>query len=430
MAPARAGLSGALRRWLPRPVLFVAALLAVTVALLPLAYLAVRTADAGTDRISQILFTERVARLALRSLGLATVVTAACLVLGIGSAFLVTRTDLPGRRIFGVLAALPLAIPTYVAGFAWVSQLPGFEGFWAAALVLILASYPYVYLPVAAALVAADPAQEEVAQSMGRGPWRTFAGVTLRQIRPAAAGGGLLVALYVLSDFGAVAVLRTDTLTRAVFVSLELGFDRIGAVVLAGLLVAMTIPILAGEAATRRRGVRYARLTGVRRPAARILLRRWRMPALLVLTAVAAAALGVTTVSLARRLAAGVSRPGAWSEVAAAAGASISLSLAGVALTMLLALPIGLLTARAPGPAATLVDRLGYLTHALPGVVVGLSLVFFGINVAYPLYQTTWLLALGYAALFLPLAVAASTGRRSPPRRCSTTWPVHWAVAR
>jgi iron(III) transport system permease protein len=410
MAPARTALPVALRRLLPRPVLFFVALLAVAVALLPLAYLAIRTADAGADRISQILFTERVARLALRSLGLAAVVTSAGLMLGIGSAFLVTRTDLPGRRVFGVLAALPLAIPTYVAGFAWISQLPRFEGFWAAALVLSLACYPYVYLPVAAALVAADPAQEEVAQSLGRSPWQTFTGVTLRQIRPAAAGGGLLVALYVLSDFGAVAMLRTDTLTRAVFVSLDLGFDRIGAIVLSGLLVAITIPILAGEAATRKRGARYARLSGVRRPAARIALRRWRTPAMLALSAVAAAALGVTALSLTRRLAAGVSRPGAWSEVAAAAGASIWLSLTGVVLTMLLALPIGLLTARAPGPAASLVDRLGYLTHALPGVVVGLSLVFFGINVAYPLYQTTWLLALGYAALFLPLAVAAVNG--------------------
>ncbi len=84
---------------------------------------------------------------------------------------------------------------------------------------------------------------------------------------------------------------------------------------------------------------------------------------------------------------------------------------------MLLALPVGLLAARAPGPAATLLDRLSYLTHALPGLVIGLSLVYFGINVAYPLYQTVWLLALAYAALFLPLAVAAVTAAaaQAPP---------------
>jgi iron(III) transport system permease protein len=86
-------------------------------------------------------------------------------------------------------------------------------------------------------------------------------------------------------------------------------------------------------------------------------------------------------------------------------------------LAILLALPIGLLGARAPGPLAVTLDRLTYLTHALPGLVVGLSLVFFGINVAYPLYQTQWLLALAYAALFLPLAVGAVAGAaaQAPP---------------
>ncbi len=98
-------------------------------------------------------------------------VTAGCLLLGVGSAFLVTRTDLPGRRAFGVLAALPLAVPTYIAAFAWVSTVDGFAGFWAAALVLTLCCYPYVFLPVAAALAGADPAQEEVSRSLGRGRW-------------------------------------------------------------------------------------------------------------------------------------------------------------------------------------------------------------------------------------------------------------------
>jgi iron(III) transport system permease protein len=108
---------------------------------------------------------------------------------------------------------------------------------------------------------------------------------------------------------------------------------------------------------------------------------------------------------------------GALPEVLAAAGNSLTVSLAGAALTMLLALPLGLLAARAPGPLTTALDRLAYLAHALPGVVIGLSLIFFGINVAYPLYQTRWLLALAYATLFLPLAVGAVAGAaaQSPP---------------
>lgn len=397
--------------------LLAASTAAVAVALVPLVYLAVRTAEAGADRLIQELWTTRVGLLAARSLGLAAVVTITSVLLGVGTAYLVTRTDLPARRVFAVLAALPLAVPTYIAAFAWVSAVDGLEGFWPAALVLTLCSYPYVFLPVAAALRGADPAQEEVSRSLGRGSWRTFTDVTLRQIRPATAAGALLVALYVLSDFGAVSILRTDTFTRAIFIAFDLGFDRTGALVLSSVLVALTVLLLAGETATRRRGARYARLGGARRPAARLRLGAARWPATVTLVGLAALALGVPAASLARRMTAGVSRPGALAEVAAAAGNSLWLSLTGAALTMLLALPLGLLTARAPGSLTTMLDRLAYLAHALPGVVIGLSLIFFGINVAYPLYQTPWLLALAYATLFLPLAVGAVAGAagQAPP---------------
>lgn len=405
------------RRLAPRPALLAASTIAVAVALIPLAYLAVRTAEAGGARLAEELWTGRVGSLALRSLGLAAVVTAGCVLLGVGSAYLVTRTDLPAPRLFGVLAALPLAVPTYIAGFAWVSTVDRFEGFWPAALVLTLCSYPYVFLPVAAALAGADPAQEEVSRSLGRGAWRTFTGVTLRQIRPAIAGGALLVALYVLSDFGAVSIIRVDTFTRAIFVAFDLGFDRTGALVLSSVLVALTVLLLAGETLTRRRGARYARLGNARHRPSRLRLGWSRWPAMASLATAGALALGVPALSLARRMAAGVSRPGTLTEVAAAAANSLSLSLAGAALTILLALPLGLLTARAPGPLTAALERLSYLTHALPGVVIGLSLVFFGINVAYPLYQSVWLLALAYAALFLPLAVAAVAGAagQAPP---------------
>lgn len=406
------------RRLAPRPALAVAALLAVAVALVPLGYLAVRTTEAGWDRIAAELFTRRTGVLAARSLALAAVVTVACTVLGVASAFLVTRTDLPGRRVFGVLAALPLAVPTYVAGFAWVATVDDFAGFWPAALVLALCSYPYVYLPVAAALAGTDPAQEEVARSLGRGPWRTFLTVTVRQVRPAVAAGALLVALYVLSDFGAVSIVRVEVFTQAIFTAINLGFDRTGALVLATVLVVLTALLLTGEGLTRRRGARYARLGGgAGRPAPRIRLARWRWPALLGLTGVAALALGVPAVSLVRWFAAGVSRPGSLAEVAAAVGNSLQAAAFGAGLTMLLALPVGVLTARAPGVLASALDRLAYLSHALPGLVIGLSLVFFAINVAYPLYQTVWLLALAYAALFLPLAVGAVSAAtaQAPP---------------
>ncbi|MEV5312449.1 iron ABC transporter permease [Streptomyces sp. NPDC052610] len=405
------------RRMLPRPALAAAATAGAGVALIPLVYLGVRVGDAGWARITEEVFTARTGQLTARSVALAGTVTAAGTALGVASAFLVTRTDLPARRLFGVLATLPLAVPSYLAAFAWVSTVEGFTGFWAAALVLTLVSYPYVFLPVAAALTNTDPAQEEVARSLGCGAWGAFATVTLRQIRPAVGAGALLVALYALSDFGAVSVLRAAVLTRAVFTSISLGFDHTGALVLATVLVVLTVFIVSGEQLTRRSVARHARLGGAGRPPTALCLGRLRWLAVSGLVGTGALALGVPAASLARWFGEGVSRPGSLTGLAAAAGNSLTVSAAGAGLTMLLALPLGLLGARAPGPVAALLDRLAYLSHALPGLVIGLSLVFFGINVAYPLYQSVWLLALAYAALFLPLAVAAigAAALQAPP---------------
>src|SRR5690606_34501067 len=115
------------RRWrlkrAPRPGLLAAAVVAVGIAQVPLVYLVVRTAGEGRERVLSVLLSERVVELTARSLALTAVVTTACVVLGVGSAYLVTRTDVPGRRVFGVLAALPLAVPSYVLAYAWVAAV-------------------------------------------------------------------------------------------------------------------------------------------------------------------------------------------------------------------------------------------------------------------------------------------------------------------
>ena len=146
-APGREG-HGRPPWWLVVP----AGALILALAVLPLGYLLVRTFEAGPDRILEILTRPGTLALIGRSLGLAVVVTGLCLVIGIGLAALVTRTAMPGRRVFAVLAPLPLAIPSYVAAFAWVAAVPWARGFLGATIVLTACTFPYVYLPVMAAM--------------------------------------------------------------------------------------------------------------------------------------------------------------------------------------------------------------------------------------------------------------------------------------
>lgn len=400
--------------------LLVPAVAAATVALLPLGYLAVRASERGFGAIADVIARERTFRLVLRSLALAGAVTAGCVVLGVSLAWLVVRARLPGGRIWTVGLALPLAVPSYVAAFAWLSLFPGFGGFGGAVLVLSLCCYPYVYLPVVAALERMDPVHEEVSRALGHGPVGTFVAVTLRQIRPAAAAGGLLVALYVLSDFGAVAILRYDVFTRVIYTSYRSSFDRTPAAILGCLLVALTVLVVWSENRTRGKAG-YARIGG---GAARPIRAGpstgpswWTGSALIWCGLVGGLALGVPFGALAYWLARGRSAGLDVAELGTAAVSTLLVSGLGALLTVALALPVGALAARHRGRLPRLLEQATYAGHALPGIVVALALVFLSVRFAYPLYQRTPVLVFAYAVLFLPAAVGAvrASVAQAPP---------------
>jgi len=395
----------------------VPAVVTAAIALLPLGYLVVRASSEGWDRVGEVLLRDRTRELLVRSLLLAGVVTAACLVLGVLLAWLVVRSDLPGRRVWAVVVALPLAVPTYVAGFSWLSVFPDFTGFRGATLVLVACCLPYVVLPVSAALRRVDPATEEVARALGLTAWQAFRRSTLPQLRPALAAGGLLVALYVLSDFGAVSTMRFDAFTRVIYNSYRASFSRTPAAILGLLLVAVTVLLVWWEGRSRGRA-QYARVgSGGARVAATVRLGRWRWPAVLVVLAVALVSLGVPAAALVYWTAKGVSGHLPWAELGRTAGHSLTWAALGALTTTLLAIPVGVLAARRGGRLPRLLERAAYAGHALPGIVVALSLVFFSVRYAEPLYQRTPVLVLAYVVLFLPLAVGAvhASAAQAPP---------------
>jgi iron(III) transport system permease protein len=389
---------------------------AAAVVLLPLAYLGVRATERGWAPVTATLWRPRMLHLVGRSLGLAAAVTVVSLVVGVAGAWLTTRTDLPGRRVWRVALGLPLAMPSYVVAWAWIGYRPDLAGLPGAALVLSSVSFPYVLLPVAAALRRCDPALEEVARSLGQRPLRVFLTVTLRQVRIAAGGGALLVGLYALSDFGAVSIMRFESLTHVVYRSYRASFDRTPAAVLGCVLVALTLVIMAAESRTRG-SERQARVgAGARRTAPSVRLGRWRWPAVAFLGAVVGGSLGVPVWSLTVWLDRGRSRTD-WSELAEATVTTLGVAALAAVVTVAVALPVGILSARYAGRLSRWVTNAAYAGHALPGIVVALSLVFFGIRFATPLYQRMPLLVLAYVVLFLSLAIGAvhNSVAQAPP---------------
>lgn len=392
----------------PPAALLLAGAVTAAVSLLPLLYLVVRASGAGWDRVAEVLVRPRTLETLATSVALVAVVVTACLLIGIPTAWLLARTVLPMRAMWLSVVALPLAVPSYVAAYGWLAQFP-ISGFWAAALILTLVCSPYITIPMAAALGSSDPAVEEVARTLGRGPVRAFAQTTLIQSWPAAAGGALLVALYVLSDFGAVALLRVDAFTRVIYSSYRASFDRVGATVLALVLVVLAALLVVAERRVRGRRRSWRVGTGTPRDAPRIALRgAARVAALAWLTTITALAVGVPLTSLVVRMLEGSRVPVAAGELAGATLTSAGVACAGTVVAVALAVPVGILAGRYRTAAVRMVESLSYAGHALPGVVVGLALVFLTLAVIPAAYLSVGVLALAYAILFLPKAIGAT----------------------
>lgn len=382
----------------------------------PLVYLAVRAGEAGWANIEPLLVRDRTLELAINSVLLCGSVALGSLLIGVPTGWLVTRARLPLPAVWRVLAALPLAMPSYVAAYAWLTIFPGMHGYWGSVIVLTLVSSPYVSLPVAAALRRADTDIEDVARTLGRGPVRAAVATLLPQVAPAATAGALLAALYALSDFGAVALMRHQVFTFAIRNAYRVGFDRTLAAVLALLLALLALLVVLVERAVRRRANRVAGTGGTPAPP-RHLSPAGTVVALLGLGGVAALALGVPGYALAVQVSESLSAGVEWSALLPAVGSTLSLSAIGAILTVALAVPIGVLAARFRGRFVAGVESVSYLGNAIPGIVVGLAMVFLTLNLVPALYQTSLALAAAYAVMFLPKAVGATrTSLEQVPR--------------
>ena len=279
-----------------------------------------RLAPAG-----DLLLRPLVGTLLVHTVLLTVAATAGCVVIGTAVAWL-RGAHRPARtaRLGGARRAADHRA-AFVTSFSWVSLTPAVQGFAGATLIVTLAYYPLVYLPVAAVLRGMDPALEESARSLGLGPWRTFLRVTLPQARPALYGGALIVAVHLLTEFGAFAMLRFQTFTTAIYDEYQLSFDGPAGSMLATVLVLLCVLVLVFELRLRGRA-RYARIgAGAARPLIRHRLGRLAPAVLLAFAALIGAALGLPFVTLGYWLLRGSSTAFPLSSLLDAAGASLKL---------------------------------------------------------------------------------------------------------
>ena len=389
----------------PGPLVSVTVAILVTATLIPLGYVVWGTVSVGWTRAYELVVRPRVGELLINTVALVFITVPLCVLIGVGLAWLTERTDLPGRGFWRPLFVAPLAVPAFVNSYAWVGVVPSIHGLWAGVLITTLSYFPFMFLPVAATLRRLDPAVEESARALGSGSVEVFFRVVFPQLRLAILGGGLLVGLHLLSEFGAFAMIRFDTFTVAIFQQFQVTFDGAAGSMLAGVLVVLCLVLLTAEAAARGKN-RFARIgSGAPRAATPNQLGYSTIPALLAATAVAVLSLGVPVWTLLRWLWIGGAEVWDVSELGNSLAQTIGLAGVAAVITVVLAFPVAWVAVRSNGPLARVVEGANYVTSSLPGIVTALALVTVAIHYARPLYQSVALIVFAYVLLFMPRAL-------------------------
>ncbi|XVH32408.1 ABC transporter permease [Haloferacaceae archaeon DSL9] len=402
---------------------------------LPLSWIVVQAASVDPGRASGILFRWRTVEIVANSVALMLGVTLLSLLIAVPLAFLTVRTDLPFRRFWTIVVALPLAIPSYLGAFAFVAifrprgelqallepfgveELPSIYGLHGATVVIALYTYPYIYLTTRAALKTFDTSLIDAARTLNHGRWGTFKRVTLPHIRPAVAAGALLVALYAVSDFGTPAFMQAEVFTRQIYLEQQSLGGGDYAAFLSLQLVAITVFILALESKVRGKERVYTERSGQVGGTHRIELGRWKWPATAACAFVGTVTLVLPVGIFFQWLA--TSQTNVPSSFQFQIGHVLnSVYVAGLAafVAALAALPIAYLSARHDSVSGTIFERATYIGYAVPGIVVGLALVFFGANYGgfslggweFSVYQSIPILVFAYVVRFVPQSVGST----------------------
>lgn len=393
------------------------ACLVTLAALIPLGFVLTMTVVTGWENAVYLIFRPRVGELLFNTVSLVGLTVPLTVILGVGVAWLVEWTNVPGARIWALLLAAPLAVPAFVNSYAWVSTVPTLSGVWSGVLISVLSYFPLVYIPAAVSLRRLDPAMEQSAASLGLGPWEVFFRVVLPQLRLAIAGGALLVSLHLLAEFGAFSMIRFSTFTTAIMAQYQSTFNGAAANMLAGVLVLFCLLLLLTEAGMRGTA-RYARLgSGVAFSRTRASLGPFRFPAVAALTAVSALALGVPLVNVGRWLLEGGADVWQFAPITFALAHTVGYGLIGAVATTTLAFPVAWLAVRHTGRFTRALEGANYIASSLPGIVVALALVTATITFARPVYQSAVVVVFAYVLLFMPRAlVSLRAGIAQAPR--------------
>ncbi|MCK3655893.1 hypothetical protein A4G19_09010 [Pasteurellaceae bacterium Macca] len=374
----------------------------------PLVYIAQYGISADVTEAISLIFRYETAQLLYNTLLLCLSVTSLAVFFGLICAFFLERCRIRGKNLLSTLISLPLCIPALVSSFTWFSiDTRLFSGFFGATFVMTLVSFPLAFLPIAAALRRIDSAWEEVSYSLNRSRFYTFFRVILPQLRPAIGNAVLLIALHLLIEFGAVAIVGYKTFSVAIFNEFEAYYNTQSAVLLCLILVFLCLIIVGFE--LKFRGVHQINRVGkgTRFPPRLIELGKGEYVAIALISLIFICGILIPVCVLLVWLWEGSAIQGeyfSWLEYVSVIGKTLLFNLFAAAVTLFVAFPLVWAAIRYRNRLTRLVERLPFILHAIPAIVIGFAVAKYSLVYFPSLYQTYYVLFPAYLMLYLPLA--------------------------
>lgn len=373
----------------------------------PLIYLLIRTLERSPSEILQLIVRPKTVQIISTTAFLVIMVVLINVVVAALISTGIYLTNIPYSRLLLVPLTLPLAIPSYVFTYTWIALAGNLSGIYAAIFILVLTTLPYPLLTISIALSRVDAGVVEVARTLGLKKREVLFKVILPQVRGGIGAGAVLSGLYVLSDFGAVSLLNVETLTVSIKNIYGATYDRSAAATVALILILVSlIFVVAGD--------RFKAPETRKLPDTRIAMEEFKSNGIIAKTALFGSISLYTMLAVVVPFYVLISRflynPSEidFSNLLATSIGTIFVALLGALIALVVSTPVALLIAQYQGRFARYSERFILLSHALPGIVIGLALVSIASKIGF-LYQTLFLLGIAYSLLFLPKAVASSS---------------------
>lgn len=392
---------------------FVTALVLVLIS-----YLVIRAFSGDLGTIGDLVLRRRNLVLLWNTVSLAVGVLMVTTLLAVPYAWLTSRCDIRFKGLFTIAGALPLAMPAYVLAYAWLSlggdygilfkefgwRLPRMSGYFGSLVAIGSYTFPYMYLNLRAAMLAADPALEESGRSLGVSRTRLFYRVILPQLRPAWLAAAILVMLHVFSDFGAVSLMRFETYSYAIYLQYVASFDRIYAAWLALLLIGLTGAVLYLESRALTGFSQHRISPGNKRAPLMNSLGMWGIPSYTFM----ALTIGLTVMVPLATLITWIvqsTAPQSWPVLLKSTVNALGIAVPTGLICCALAVPLAVFGVRHPGAFPKISERIVYLAYAMPSLALALAFIFVTLRTIPVLYQTTTLLVIALVVHFLAEAI-------------------------